>query len=205
MLHGKMPNTVREEGSRVARRRAGRRRQIVDAAWGIAREEGLAALSLRPLAAAVGMRAPSLYEYVAGKDEILDLMFAEGYEAFGEVVDALPRTGDPAADLLTGTTAFLSFCAADLARYQLMFTRAVPGWTPSAEAYAVSRVQFAAMADHLATLGITHPADVDLYTAITSGLAAQQAANDPGGDRYARLAGDAVRMFLAHVDQKGTP
>ncbi len=34
---------------------------------------------------------------------------------------------------------------------------------------------------------------------MTAGLAAQQTANDPGGDRWLRLIDDAVDMYLDHV------
>ncbi len=47
---------------------------------------------------------------------------------------------------------------------------------------------------------VTKPEAIDLWTALTSGLANQQVANDPGGDRWLRLVDDAVSMFLAqHV------
>ncbi len=42
-------------------------------------------------------------------------------------------------------------------------------------------------------------ADVDLWTAVIAGLASQQLANDPGGDRFIRLIDDAVTMFADHV------
>jgi hypothetical protein len=41
---------------------------------------------------------------------------------------------------------------------------------------------------------------LDLWTALTSGLVWQQIANEPGGDRWARLVDDVVDMFLAHVE-----
>ena len=46
---------------RVAERRAARRREILDAAWAIAREVGLTQITLRDVAERVGMQAPSLY------------------------------------------------------------------------------------------------------------------------------------------------
>jgi hypothetical protein len=38
-----------------------------------------------------------------------------------------------------------------------------------------------------------------LFTALLSGLADQQIANDPGGDRWLRLVDSAVDMYLGHV------
>ena len=71
-------------------RRETTRRAIVAAAWEHAERAGVAGISLRELAADVGMRAPSLYTYFPSKDAIYDAMFAEGYQALdafrGEIV-----------------------------------------------------------------------------------------------------------------------
>ena len=48
--------------------------RILDAAWRLARQNGLAALSLRDLAQEVGMRAPSLYTYFSSKNALYDAM-----------------------------------------------------------------------------------------------------------------------------------
>ena len=46
---------------RRAERREATRREILDAAWEIARRDGLSAVTLREVGERVGMRAPSLY------------------------------------------------------------------------------------------------------------------------------------------------
>ena len=51
----------------VADRRSQRRGQILAAAWDIAAESGLAAVSLHEVARRVGIRQPSLYGYVSSK------------------------------------------------------------------------------------------------------------------------------------------
>ena len=48
---------------KVAQRREAKIASIVDAAWKLAREHGIAGVSLHALAREVGMRQPSLYEY----------------------------------------------------------------------------------------------------------------------------------------------
>jgi hypothetical protein len=40
---------------------------------------------------------------------------------------------------------------------------------------------------------------------VVGGLAAQQTANEPGGDRWLRLIDDAVDMFADHVFAKSAP
>lgn len=185
---------------RVAARRADTREQILDAAWELAREEGLAGMSLRKLAKKVGMQAPSLYAYFDSKDAIYDGMFVRGNEEFAEALamDDLAQTATPRALLIESTARFLNFCNEDVARFQLLFQPAVPGWAPSPEAYTSAVVVYERMVLAFAETGITAPGAIDTWTAITSGLASQQVANDPGGDRWVQLIEDVVDMFLAH-------
>ena len=78
---------------------------------------------------------------------------------------------------------FFDFAVGDPARMQLMFQRVIPGFTPSATAYAVSQDVFRVGALGLADAGADDPAAVDVWTALLMGLASQQVGNDPGGDR----------------------
>ena len=186
-----------------ARRRDDTRRDILDAAWRLAEEHGLANLSLRELAARVGMRAPSLYPYFSSKAAIFDAMFAQGYGELDELYDAVVIDPDDAVGSLTEATArFVEFCQASIPRYQLLFTRVVPDWTPSPGAYAASVASYERMVERLAPLGIAGRQALDLWTAMTAGLAAQQLANDPAGDRWRRLSGDMAEMFLDHLRRR---
>src|SRR5665213_3293420 len=54
------------------------KREIVDAAWKMVRENGLNALSLRALARVVEMEPQSLYTYFASKHSVYDHLFADG-------------------------------------------------------------------------------------------------------------------------------
>jgi AcrR family transcriptional regulator len=194
------PNRDRRDGrDRRAERRAATRAEILDAAWEVARADGLAAIALRDIAARVGMRAPSLYSYFDSKHAIYDAMFAQGCQAFADGEPWAEMVGDARTDLRVMARYFVTFCAEDPARFQLMFQRTIPGFEPSAESFALSQQSFARMAEHLARCGIGEPRSVDLYTALVAGLAAQQLANDPGGDRWIRLVDDAVDMFVDHV------
>lgn len=179
------------------------RAEIVAAAWKQAEAVGVAAISLRDLAADVGMRAPSLYTYFASKDAIYDAMFAEGYEALTADIELI-RDRSSGLDRLTRLTkaaeGFIVFCQASAPRYQLMFTRAIPGWEPSPDAYAVSVASYGRSAEALAEAGIADDGARDLYVAMVAGLAAQQMANEPAGDRWRRLASDAMHMLVEHLE-----
>jgi AcrR family transcriptional regulator len=182
------------------RRRAQTRSEILDAAWQLAERDGIAGLSLRDLAAEVGMRAPSLYTYFPSKAAIYDAMFAAGFRDLDAVAAGIPvDPSDAEGSIAAQIEAFIAFCQASVPRYQLLFTRAVPDWAPSTEAYAISVASYERMRAQLAELGIEAAGDLDLLTALTSGLAAQQLANDPGGARWRDLSADAARMYLAHV------
>lgn len=187
---------------RRAERHERTRAEILDAAWGIAREEGLAAVSLREIARTVGMQPPSLYGYFDSKNAIFDGMFAQGAQQF---VDAEPweeMTGDLLEDLTRTVHYFVRFCAADTARYQLLFQRTIPGFEPSAESFAISEASLERLGEHLGRCGVTDPAAIDLFTALGTGLADQQISNDPGGDRWIRLIDDAVEMFFNHMTKR---
>jgi AcrR family transcriptional regulator len=183
-------------------RHAATRDEILDAAWTLARERGLAAWALRDVADIVGMRPPSLYVYFDSKNAVYDAMFAQGYTdllALTEQTYQDARAGRIAtADVLHAVaTLFFRFCVEDPARLQLLFLRTIPGFEPSESAYRLSQEALGRMAAVMAAAGLSAPEHVDLWTALLSGLATQQVSNDPGGDRWGRLLDRAVDMFIA--------
>jgi AcrR family transcriptional regulator len=177
------------------------RQEIVATAWQMVRAGGLGALSLRALARAVGVEPQSLYTYFPSKHAIYDAMFAE---ANRELLNQrrsldLDLDADPVVALRQSARHFVDFCTEDLARYQLLFQRTIPGFEPSEDSYAVAREVLDGGRRVLAGVGVTESADVDLYTGLISGLVAQQNANEPGGDRWIRQLDRAIDMYLAEV------
>ena len=81
---------------------------------------------------------------------------------------------------------------------------ASPGFEPSAEAYAPAVRVLEGLRRTMATLGVSEDAAIDLYTALISGLIDAQQANDPGGDRWARLLDRAIDMWADHVGLPGS-
>lgn len=189
---------------RRAERHLATRREIVDAAWTLARESGLGGWSLRDVAHAVGMRAPSLYVYFDSKNAVYDAMFADGYAALLERIPAEHVTGDRRS-LQEAARMFVDFCVEDPARHQLLFLRTLPGFEPSAPSYALAREALDGLAGVLAEAGLGEPEDVDLWTAVMTGLATQQVSNDPGGDRWLRLVPRAVDLLVAGASRPPTP
>ena len=186
---------------RQAERREATRREIVATAWEVAREKGLAQLTLREVADRIGMRAPSLYTHFASKNAIYDAMFAEAWSEYVAVVEQLPRREGATARSVLRLIAhtFFDFAVADLARHQLMNQRTIPGFEPTPESYAPAVQALELFRAELAALGIDRPEDVDLCVAVTGGLVDAQLANDPGGDRWRRLVDRAVDMVADHL------
>ncbi|HUF83778.1 MAG TPA: TetR/AcrR family transcriptional regulator [Acidimicrobiia bacterium] len=189
---------------RRSERHEATRAEILEAAWGLAREQGLAGLSLRDLGRKVGMRAQSLYSYFDSKHAIYDALFRQGNEQMLEHRSHLERTADPEADLRRGGRQFVEFCVEDPARYQLLFQRTIPGFEPSAESYALAVKVLEFAQERFRALGVDDPAALDLWTALLTGLIDQQISNDPGGDRWVRLYDEAVDMFFDHVNKEKT-
>lgn len=188
--------TTRGTGRRAERREAALRR-IVEAAWALSAERGLTGWTLRDLGAAVGMRAPSLYVYVDSKFALYDLLFAEGYRRLlDEMADLVEDTGAPRDRLRRSAHRFVAFCVADPARCQLLFLRTIPGFEPSPESYGLAVQALEHTRRALTEAGIEDRAELDLWTAMLSGLATQQISNDPGGDRWSRLVDTAVDRLL---------
>lgn len=77
----------------------------------------------------------------------------------------------------------------------------MPGFEPSPESYAIAQAFYELGSDRIIAAGASNPEDLDLFTAIVSGLSHQQVANDPGGDRWVRLARRAVQVYLADLDR----
>jgi AcrR family transcriptional regulator len=184
---------------RRAERNAATRAEILEAAWALVREEGLAGLSLRHLGRRVGMRAQSLYSYFDSKHAIYDAMFAEGCRDLLDRLGAARFSGDPTEGLRQRLQLIVGFATEDPARYQLLFQRTIPDFEPSPESYALAVEVFELGRRRFAAAGLSEPAHFDLWTALVAGLSAQQWSNDPGGDRWLRLVDEAVDMYADHV------
>jgi AcrR family transcriptional regulator len=177
-------------------RRANARADLVAAAWELVREGGLGALSLRELARRAGTTTPTVYAYFDSKNAIFDAMFAEAAQNFADNNAHVSDEGTPEDVLVAHARRFAAFCTSDVPRYQLLFQHTIPGFHPSAEAFAPAVRALEDAKRRLARAGVRDPRHVDLWTALMTGLVDQQISNDPGGDRWSRLIEDAVLMFL---------
>ena len=189
---------------RVAERREATRGEIIEAAWQLAQEQGLAEFTLRDLAERVGMRAPSLYTHFESKHAIYDAMFGQAWRDYEQIALAelveLPQA--PRAAIRRAARVFFNYAVANPARQQLMNQRTIPGFVPSADSYAPAVRVFELGQQIFRSLGLTDSSDFDIFTAILAGLINQQLANDPGGTRWSALLDRAIDVW---ADGLGLP
>jgi AcrR family transcriptional regulator len=182
------------------RRRQETTAEILDAAWRLARRQGLASISMRDLGREVGLRAQSLYAYFDSKAALYDAMFRQGQEQLAALAAEWPvdlsQVEDSRATAKVLARQFVEFCTADPVRYQLLFQRVIPRWEPTPETYALAVDRVDDLRRALASVGIRDDEAVDLWTALMTGLTDQQISNDPGGDRWSRLVPRAVDLFF---------
>ena len=170
----------------VAVRREAKVAAIVAKAWELADQEGVATLSLHALARAVGMRQPSLYEYFDSKHALYDAMFADGNRQLLTHLDALRLPRDPRSALKTQLRAFATFALERPSRYELLFLRHLPGFTPTPDAYALAQEVLGRIVALMHGAGVTRQADVDCLVAVIAGLIDAQLSNEPTTSRWVR-------------------
>ena len=191
-------------GTAAATRHETKKAAIVAEAWALARTEGLSGLSLRALAARVGMRQPSLYEYFDSKHALFDAMFAEGNRQLLAHLESAEVGAEPREALRAMVHAFTGFALADLTRQQLLFQRPIPGFAPSPDSFAVAEAVLTRMYSYMQAAGLTDPGDLDCFVAMIAGLMEAQASNDPGGDRWIRHLDRMIDLHLDHTTQTTT-
>lgn len=186
-------------------RRAATTARILEAAWELARSNGLAAIRLRDVARRVGMRAPSLYTYFPSKNAMYDAMYADGARELANTLARRQKSTGARDALRARVRLFIEFCTADPLRYQLIFERSVPGFEPTPESFGITVAALAETRTDLEAVGIHGEAALDLLRALITGLVSLQIANDPAGGRWTRLQDDALDMYLAyHLNQVDT-
>ena len=173
------------------------------AAWQLARHEGVAALSLRELAAKVGMRAPSLYTYFPSKHELYDAMYAEGMRELAVHMSNSAPGSTAKETLRNRARTWVMAASQDPFRYELLFQRPIPGFVPSAESLAIGVAALRETRNVADAAGLRSQRAFDLFIATTRGLVEMQIANEPGGDRWVGLVDEAVDNLITNYASRG--
>ena len=193
-------------------RRRRRRAQTIDEIVGVAVEvmaqEGVAGLSLSEVARRMGIQPPSLYKYFPSKLALYDELFKRGArEALAAFRAAAARAEPGWAALTAGIEAIMRLGLDHQVAGQLLNWRPVPGFEPSAEAFAPA-VEFVAEVRRLlqaaADRGELHPAAASeegqaLLSVLIAGVMSQQLANQPQASwdqgRFTRLTPRVLQLF----------
>lgn len=120
--------------SRRERLRVLMRQDILTAARQIMQEAGVQGLSMRALGKAVGVTAPTLYDYFASKEEVLDALYREGALLLREAMEAAIAATEPGrARLRAMGAAYRRFALANPDLYLLIFGRVDAAYRPGDE------------------------------------------------------------------------
>ena len=202
-------------------RRRRRREQTIDEIVGVAVEvmaqEGVAGLSLSEVARRMGIQPPSLYKYFPSKLALYDELFKRGAREVLAVFRAAVAQAEPGWMALTaGTEAIMRLSLDHQVAGQLLNWRPVPGFEPSAEAFAPS-IEFVEDVRRLlqaaADRGELHPDAASeegeaLWSVLVAGVMSQQLANQPRASwdqgRFTRLTPRVLKLFqCAYPPERG--
>ena len=206
---------VRED--RRLRRRGETVQEILDVALQVMAEEGVGGLSMSEVARRMQMRPPSLYQYFPSRLAIYDALFERGMQHIVDVMEQYVSglADDPLGTIAAAQEATFSWVMANPVLAQLMHWRPVPGFEPSAQAFAPAVRQLELLRTALQAAvdgGQLAPAaasddGVALYTVLMSGVISQQLSNEPvtadGQGRFTRLAPTALDMYFRYYTPDG--
>lgn len=193
-------------------RRRRHREQTIDEILAVAVEvmsqDGVAGLSLSAVARRMGIQPPSLYKYFPSKLALYDELFKRGAREVLAVFRGAAAGAEPGwPGLAAGLEAVLRTGLDHQVVAQLLNWRPVPGFEPSAEAFAPS-VEFVAEVRRLlqvaADRGELHPDAASeegaaVLSVLAAGVMTQQLANQPRSSwddgRFTSLTPRVLDMF----------
>src|SRR5215472_3925008 len=191
--------------------------EILDVAVEVMAEEGVAGLSLSEVARRMGIQPPSLYKYFPSKLAVYDALFRRGASQVLAVFRAAAAGAEPGwAALTAGLEAVMRLGLDDQVIAQLLNWRPVPGFEPSAEAFAPS-IEFvgeirallqAAVGRGELGGGAASEEGEALLSVLAAGVMSQQLANQPRASwdegRFTRLTPRVLQLFRsAYPPHKG--
>ena len=97
---------------------------LLQAAEQLVETEGIEALTVRRVAESVGTSTRAVYALYGSKDALVAALGGRAFDLLRVVIDALPRTDDPAADLVrAGVTVFRRFAVEHPALFRVGIQR----------------------------------------------------------------------------------
>jgi AcrR family transcriptional regulator len=196
-------------GDRRHRRREQTINEILDHALVAMGEAGAAGLSMASVARRMDVKPPSLYKYFASLNDVYDALVARGHAQNLNVVRAARDASGPGLPALRACgRASARWAVENPVLAQLLFWRPVPGYQPSAGAFAdalaVVELLRVCLVEAVQAGELAPEADIDQVLDLVSiahfGTISQHLANDPHGGwpdgRYVRLYDLAILAVL---------
>jgi AcrR family transcriptional regulator len=196
--------------------RAHVRATLLDAASRLLVAEGIAALSMRRVAAEVGCSTTVLYTLFGGKEGLANGLYQEGFERFRRRLTELPPSTDPLTHTYALAAAYRDHALAEPHYYRVMFCGAVPGFTPTGPALAAAADGFAVLVDNARACvdaGLFTPDDphaiAQVLWAAAHGVISLELAGlltpDDAARRFQTATRAATRWFVPDtISQRGT-
>jgi len=170
--------------------------QIVKAGRDIVETDGIDGLTMQSVAARVGVRAPSLYKRLRGRNELLRLVANDAAAELTRDLESAADGKDARRDLASLASTFRRFAHANPGAYSLIFAplpddaRADAGWSVRASAPVIDTTERLAGTDHALEAART-------VVAWANGFIAMELAG------AFRLGGDVDRAFDYGIDRLG--
>lgn len=196
----------KEHGERTAA-------ELLEVAERAVAEGGLAALSVRRVATAVGTSTRAVYSLFGAKDGLVIALGTRSFTLLGEGLDAVPTTDDPAGDLVeAGAVVFRRFTLSHPALFTIGFLQTD---VPAELARAFRGAQDNALARLHARIGRlkdtgqlgarSEPQAALEFHALCEGLAALEGRHLLCPERAERTWRDALRALVAGWGAAGAP
>src|SRR4029450_11065157 len=110
---------------------------------------GAGALTMRRSAAEAGCSTSVLYTMFGGKPGVAEGLWREGFDRLRQAMERV-EADDPLGRLTALGQAYRASAMANRAYYAVMFQRPIPGFEPSADAYAASLRPLRSLVDAIA-------------------------------------------------------
>lgn len=119
---------------------------ILAAALDLLAQGGPQALRVRDIASAAGCTTMAVYSRFGGKDGLIEAIYVDGFTRFADALrNAATAPIEDRAERLGMT--YRTWALANPGSYQVMFTEAVPGFSPSDDASFVALASFQVLVD----------------------------------------------------------
>jgi AcrR family transcriptional regulator len=107
-----------------------KQRQLLDAAARVVAEEGVRALSIRRLAAAVGTSTMAVYTWYGSKPNLMRAVYREAFSRFNDALHAALGDDDPLVELVRLGRAYRTYALAHPNFYEVMFGHSLASFQP---------------------------------------------------------------------------